>query len=161
MSEVLDGKAFDFSKELIPILMRRGERIQSYRLEGSWRDVGRPSDLLGANMDMAVKRYGDHQWSGERFLGSEIKKPFYAGEGAIMKETQADSSIILKGSRVLHSNLKDTLVMWNCIIDSAEISGSILGEGCMIGENSVIIDSVLGDGTSVKPNSKIIGNVIR
>ena len=160
MSEVLDGKAFDFSKELIPILMSRGERIQSYRLEGSWRDVGRPSDLLGANLDMAVKRYGDHEWKGESFSGSEIKKPFYAGEGAIMKETQADSSVILKGSRVLHSNLKDSLVMWNCTIDSSEISGSILGEGCVIGEGSVIIDSVLGDGTTVKPNSKITGNVI-
>lgn len=161
MSEVPDGKAFDFSKELIPLLMGRGERIQSYRLEGSWRDVGRPSDLFGANRDMALKRYGNHEWSGERFLGSEIKRPFYAGEGVIMKESQADSSVILKESKILHSNLKDTLVMWNCNIDSSEISGSILGEGCMIGEGSVIIDSVLGDRTSVKPNSKIIGNVIR
>jgi mannose-1-phosphate guanylyltransferase len=159
MKEVPYRKAFDLSKELIPILMSRGERIQSYRLEGSWRDVGRPSDLLGANLDMAVKGYSDREWRGA-FSDSVIEKPFYAGEGVIMKQSQAESSVILKGSKVLHSNLKDTLVMWNCDIDSSEIIGSILGEGCVVGEGSVIIDSVLGDGTSVKPNSRIRGNMI-
>lgn len=161
MSQIPQGKAFDLSKELIPILMSLGERIQSYRLEGSWRDVGRPSDLLGANLDMAAKRYGDKEWTGERFSGSGIKKPFYAGPDAVLKGSAAESSVILKGSRVLNSNLKSTLIMWNCSIDSAEISGSILGEGCKIGKGSVITDSVLGDGTVVKPNSEIRGNVVR
>lgn len=161
MSQVPEGKAFDLSKELIPILMSQGERIQSYRLEGSWRDVGRPSDLLGANLDMAVKRYEDKEWAGEGFSGSGIKKPFYAGPDAVLKGSAAESSVILKGSRVLNSSLKSTLIMWNCSIDSAEISGSILGEGCTIGKGSVITDSVLGDGTVVKPNSEIRGNVVR
>lgn len=160
MSEVPEDRAFDFSKELIPILMSQGERIQSYRLEGNWRDVGRPSDLFGANLDMAAKRHGKREWVGENFSGSEIEKPFYAGKDVILKETQASSSIILKGSKVLHSNLKDTLIMQNCSIESSKIFGSILGEGCIVGESSVIIDSVLGDGTLVKPNSKIRGNVI-
>jgi mannose-1-phosphate guanylyltransferase len=160
LSDVPKGQMFDFSKELLPILLNRGERIQSYNLDGMWRDVGRPADLLGANLDMAEKRFKEKVWNGTNLSGSEITKPFYAGKGTTVTNTILNAVIVLEESFIRDSILKRSMVMKNCSIDSAEISGSILGEGCMVHSGAVIIDSVLGDGTVIEQNVRMEGNEI-
>lgn len=159
LSDVPAGGMYDLSKELLPVLMGKGERIQSYSLNGMWRDVGRPADLLGSNLDMA-RKIGTRGWEGRDVSGTEITAPFYAGPGAKVRDSLADSCVILAGCDVLGSNISNTLMMKGCTADSAEISGSILGEGCRIGRGSVIIDSVLGDNTVVKPDTEMRNGMI-
>ena len=42
MELVPDGRAFDFGKELFPLLLRRGELIRGEVMDGYWCDVGTP-----------------------------------------------------------------------------------------------------------------------
>ena len=70
---------YDFSKDLVPRLMADGHRIQGFQIDGIWMDVGRPHDLLGANLAVASAEYADSDWATG---GSEIDGPFYMGAGS-------------------------------------------------------------------------------
>lgn len=42
MALVPQGKAFDFAKDLFPLLLRRGEKLLGVAMEGYWCDIGSP-----------------------------------------------------------------------------------------------------------------------
>ena len=148
---------YDFSKELVPELMKRGCRIQGYVYTGPWLDVGRPSDLIGANL-MAATTHSKKDKLTEGLSESSVKGPFYIGEGSSMKNSVSDSSVVHKGCTVTDSNLTGSLIMKDCTVISSKLSNSILGKGCKV-DSSIIEDSVLGDGTVLK-NTKMIGNEV-
>ncbi|MDO5862220.1 MAG: nucleotidyltransferase family protein, partial [Thermoplasmata archaeon] len=50
VTEIPENTFYDFSKDLVPKLMSEGRRIQGYEIDGIWMDVGRPRDLLRANL---------------------------------------------------------------------------------------------------------------
>ena len=47
-----DDVAYDFSTDLFPDLLHRGERLQAYVAEGYWCDVGTISEYMRANADL-------------------------------------------------------------------------------------------------------------
>ena len=47
-----DDVAYDFSTDLFPDLLQRGERLQAYVAEGYWCDVGTISEYMRANADL-------------------------------------------------------------------------------------------------------------
>ncbi len=150
---------YDFSKELIPELMEMGHRIQGYRYTGPWLDVGRPSDLISANLTVASTHYG-YEDEGIRLPGSSVDGPFYIGEKSSMKYSISDSSVILKDCIVEDSDITGSLIMSGCTVVSSKLINSILGKGCKVMKGSVIEDSVLGDGTLVPENTKIVRNEV-
>lgn len=139
---------FDFSKDLVPMLMAEGHRIQGFQISGIWMDVGRPHDLLGANLAVASAEYGDGFWD---VGGSEIEGPFYMGAGSSVAGSGLKDSVVLAGSSVSGSRLDRVLVMRNCTIDGATLENTILGDGCSVGEGAVVRNAVLADNTVVGP----------
>lgn len=139
---------FDFSKDLVPMLMAEGHRIQGFQISGIWMDVGRPHDLLGANLAVASVEYGDALWDAG---GSEIEGPFYMGAGSSVAGSGLKDSVVLAGSSVSGSRLDRVLVMRNCTIDGATLENTILGDGCSVGEGAVVRNAVLADNTVVGP----------
>ncbi|MGI5965125.1 MAG: sugar phosphate nucleotidyltransferase [Candidatus Methanomethylophilaceae archaeon] len=153
----IDTVPYDFSKDLLPMIVKEGVKVQGYRLKGLWRDVGRPSDLLKANQDVA-KHIDTEFKNAER---TEITGPFYLGGSSVITDSVSESSIVLKDCRVSSSRLKNSLVMQKSIIDSSVVSDSIIGEGCTVESGSEIRNSVLGDGTVVKSGSVIVDNGVK
>lgn len=51
MALVPEGRPFDFAKDLFPLLLERGERIQSEVLDGYWCDVGTPLSFYQCCVD--------------------------------------------------------------------------------------------------------------
>jgi len=147
---------FDFSKDLLPVLMRDNKRIQGYKLKGLWRDVGRPVDLLGANLGMASKLYDQINWGGSQVGTTTIRKPFYIGKGASITGSVASAAVVMENSAVVDSRLTNAMIMKDCKVDSARIENSIIGVGCKIGKGAEIISSVLGDGMVVEAGRKIV-----
>ena len=154
---VPEGKMYDFSKELVMDLMSKGHRIQGHMMNGMWKDVGRPSDLYGANLAAAEKLYKGKAW--DAVTGSKITGPFYLGPGGKVSGSRISSSVISKGSTITDSDVDGSLIMAGCDISGAFISGSILGEGCIVKKGAKIIDSVLADKTMVKSN-EILSKVV-
>jgi mannose-1-phosphate guanylyltransferase len=157
LSLVPSGRPFDFSKELMPLVMSTGRTVQSHILEGVWKDVGRPSDLLAVNMVMASRRFGDYAWPQSSVPGSSIIKPFYLGQGASAKDSAMSAVVLSEGCTVVGGKISNSLLFKGCSVEGAEISNSILGEGCTVGTGAVIISSVLGDGTVVEAGARVEG----
>jgi len=146
---------YDFSKELVPILMKKGYRIQGHIIDGIWKDVGRPSDLLDTNLIMAERRFGEMEWEGQAD-GSIIRKPFYIGEVGTATSSEIDSAVILSGSFVTNSKISRSLVLSGSSIASSSLEKTIIGNDCRI-VDSTIEDSVIADGSVIKGET-IISN---
>lgn len=58
--------ANDFGKNVIPAMLKAGEKMVAYRFEGYWKDVGTLDSLWDANMDMLSPGSGlnllDKRW---------------------------------------------------------------------------------------------------
>ena len=157
---VPENTNYDLSKELIPILMDRGERVQGYKLNGVWLDVGRPNDLIAANLNAAERYFSDEDWSEHNVHNTTISGAFYLGKGSMISDSSSESSVVLKDCKVSGSRITDSLIMPGCIVEGAEIKGSILGNGCIIPKGSMIENSVLGNGTIVVAGTRIVDNEV-
>ena len=51
MAYVPEGKPFDFARELFPLLLEKGEKIQGVEMEGYWRDIGTPESYYRCCLD--------------------------------------------------------------------------------------------------------------
>jgi mannose-1-phosphate guanylyltransferase len=149
---------YDFSRDLVPVLMNEGKRIQSYPLNGMWMDVGRPHDLLEANLAVAEREYSLKRF--DSAVECCTKDQFYLGPGASIANSTTKKTVISEGSSVRDSNLDRVLVLKDCKVDGAKIVNSILGDGCVVKKGAEIHDAVLADGTVVGEGEKIQGDRI-
>ncbi|WII08200.1 NDP-sugar synthase [Methanomassiliicoccales archaeon LGM-RCC1] len=148
---------YDVSKELIPEVMAEG-RIQAYQLNGVWMDVGRPHDLLEANLLVAEREYRLKRF--DSAVECCTKGSFYLGEGAFIGNSKAKSTVISKGSKVEDSDLDRVLLLDDCEVSGATIVNSILGVGCRVGKGAKISNCVLADRTVVEEGSNLEGDRI-
>lgn len=145
---------YDFSKDLFPLLIEKGERLQGHMAKGIWVDIGRPHDLIRMNLVMADRLYRGHDWS-DSAEDSVLDGTVYLGDGTVVRSSKVSESVISKGCDVRSSYLSGTFVMGACRIDGARVENSILGEGCVLKKGCFVVDSVLKDGTVVDENRKI------
>jgi len=145
--EVLDyipeGKEFDFSKDLFPLLMENQFPLYGFIASGYWRDIGSISEYSLAHYEV-LRRELKIDLPGERIREENV----WVG-----KETVIHPSAIFKGTVVIGDNcqirsgaeLRDAVIGNNCIID----------EGVMINKCVIWSNSVLGKNSHCKEN--IIG----
>ena len=145
---------YDFSKDLFPLLIEKGERLQGHMAKGVWVDIGRPHDLIRMNLVMADRLYRGHDWS-DSAEDSVLDGTVYLGDGTVVRSSKGSEAVISKGCDVRSSYLSGTFVMGACRIDGARVENSILGEGCVLKKGCLVVDSVLKDGTVVDENRKI------
>ncbi len=145
---------YDFSKDLFPLLIEKGERLQGHMAKGIWVDIGRPHGLIRMNLVMADRLYRGHDWS-DSAEDSVLDGTVYLGDGTVVRSSKVSESVISKGCDVRSSYLSGTFVMGACRIDGARVENSILGEGCVLKKGCLVVDSVLKDGTVVDENRKI------
>lgn len=148
LADVPKNTFYDFSKDLVPRLMSEGRRIQGYQVDGIWMDVGRPRDLLRANLAIADAEYADRDWKAP---GCALDGSIYMSPGASAHGSRLTDAVILSQASVRSSNLDRVLVMDGCEINGADLTNVILGEGCRVGKGAKVSNSVLADGTVVKP----------
>ena len=142
---------YDLSKELFPILMEKGYRIQGYKEPGHWMDVGRPKDYLGANLRTAGIRFKDHDWSNQ-CIDSTVTGTSYLGRNTTAVGSKIESSVVLEDSKIKDSELNGSMCLPGCILEGCIVRNSILGSGCIIGKGCRIVDSVLEDGKIMREN---------
>ena len=171
----------DFGKNIIPEMLRAGEKMVAYRFEGYWKDVGTLDSLWDANMDMLSPGSGlnllDRRW---RIYGrTPTCPPTYIGQrgdvgnSAIAKGCtvlgEVKNSVLSTGTRVAEgASVSYSVVMPGAVIEEgAAVSYAIVGEGCRVGKNAVVggapgsVDfdhwgiAVLGPHTEVKDGETI------
>lgn len=171
---VPENTKFDFSKNLFPKLMQEGKPLFGSRLRGMWHDIGRPIDLLKANIGMAERRGAERQIVGtdiqgkvfgNRFFatGAKIVGPAYLGddvrigEGALIMRSGVGQGSVIEGE----AKMLDSLAMTNCRVrKGALLEGSIIGDNCLIGEGVHLKDCILGDNVMVKGPASLEGKTL-
>ena len=141
MKLVPEGQMHDFSRDLVVELIAKGKRIQGHIMNGLWKDVGRPSDLLETNIIMAKKK-------------ENCSESSYAGTGSKVSGSKLTSVIILKNAEVDGSEITRSMIMEGSKISGSKVSESIIGKNCVI-SGSVLENEVLGDGTVMNKNSRV------
>ncbi|MDD1771038.1 MAG: NDP-sugar synthase, partial [Methanomassiliicoccales archaeon] len=165
LAYIPEATKFDFSKNLFPKLLEEGHSLFGSRLTGMWKDIGRPADLLDANLKMAERKGTEMKVAGAQVEGKLVGAGFRAegarligpsylgikavvGHGAVVNGSViGDRCSVGEGARV-----EGSLLMNGCVIGpNARLKGCILGEGCKVGESSVLVDCVVADGREIEP----------
>ncbi len=173
------NKQFDFSQELFPYMLKKGDPIYGYIApSGYWCDVGSLSEYMRASADILqghvrveipAKNIGDNIWCED---GVEIADeaqlygPIYLAHDCKVKA----GAIIHGPSAIGHYSIideraqVDRSIVWNnsYIGERSELRGALVGSSSSIKSKAVMFEgSVVGDnsivqeGAIIQPNVKI------
>ena len=124
----------DFGKNIIPNMLRKGEKLWPFRFSGYWRDVGTITSLWDANMDMLsttlINLY-DPDWP--IASRSPVCPPHYTGPKA----------------EIVHS-----IVTEGCEIEG-HVENSVLSPSVRVGKGAKVLYSVLMPGATVEPGAVV------
>lgn len=141
----------DFGKNIIPLMLKAGEKMIAYDFQSYWKDVGTISSLWEANMDILNPESGidlnDPEW--KIYARNMAEPPHYIGSAAIKNsiitegcniEGTIENSVIFQGVTVEKGAvIRDSIVMPNTVVKAgARIDFSIVGWNAKIGENASI-----------------------
>ncbi|MEM2979112.1 MAG: NDP-sugar synthase [Methanomassiliicoccales archaeon] len=160
LEEIPFEEKFDFSKNLFPKLLANGRGVYGYKISGLWKDIGRPFDLLEANLLMAqrINRQSEKAIYGaqiERDQGGNVEPledSFLGRDVRLGSTSRITSSVIGRESTIgERTEIIDSLILARCtIFEECMIEHCVVGEGCVIGPRVNISGCVLGDGVLVE-----------
>ena len=167
----------DFGKNIIPAMLRNGEKMYAYSFSGYWKDVGTIASLWEANMDLLgnnpALNIKDESW--RIYSRHAAHAPQYVGNEAIIENSSITEGCEIYGvviNSVLGTGVKvmpgasviDSVVMDDCVIgDGASVCYSILDSEVVIGKDAKIGEkrsaasgiAVIGTGISVPDGFKV------
>ncbi|HLG76245.1 MAG TPA: mannose-1-phosphate guanyltransferase [Ktedonobacteraceae bacterium] len=171
-------KPFDFSQELFPSMLKKGDPIYGYVASGYWCDVGNLSEYMRANADalngrvdieIPANNIGGNIWCEE---GVEIDEDAQLyGPIYLAHDCKVKSGAIIHGPSIIgHYTIideraqVDRSIVWNnsYVGERSELRGAIVGSATSIKSKAVMFEgSVIGDssivqeGAIIQPNVKI------
>jgi len=158
-----EDRPFDFSRDLFPLMLKKGLPIQGFPFQNYWNDVGLPSTYLDATRDMVEGRV-----YGEPIVQAEIDEVPH-GRLITGDNCTIDASVTIDGFAVLGNNvtlgknvrISHSIIYSNTqIADGCVISQSIVGEGVQLGKGVVLDEGVvIGDWTRIGSESRIGHNI--
>ncbi|MDF2486040.1 MAG: glucose-phosphate adenylyltransferase [Herbinix sp.] len=146
------GSNNDFGKDIIPKMLKDGERMFAYPFKGYWRDVGTIQSLWEANMDLLEESSEldlyDTGW--KIYSRNPVEPPHYIALGANVKRCIITEGGIIYGD-VLHSVLFAGVTVGR----GSRVNNSILMPNVKIGDNVVIENAIIAENTVIGDNSYI------
>jgi glucose-1-phosphate adenylyltransferase len=123
LKELLENTEYeDFGREVIPAAITQ-KNVYGYFFDGYWEDIGTIGSFFQAHMDLTQPL--------PRFNFYDEQKPIFS------------HARFLPGSKILSSEVQNSILCEGSIINNSKISHSIIGIRSRIGNNSVIERSVL------------------
>lgn len=171
----------DFGKDIIPKMLKSGEKMVAYNFSGYWKDVGTIESLWKANIDLLDPKVAldlsDESW--KIYSNNPVMPPQYIADGArVQNSLVADGcniygavnlSIIFAGVYIGRGAvIKDSIIMPGVRVeDGAVIKYTIVSENTVIGKNAIIGEenikekgewgiTVIGDNLNIGPDVKIL-----
>lgn len=123
----------DFGKNILPAMLKAGEKMYSYRFEGYWKDVGTITSLLEANMDL---------------LGTVPNFELRDSDRVIHSRSPLAPPAYITG------DVSNSMIANGCEVEGSVIN-SVIGTDCIIEKGAVVKDSVLMGNTVVKAGAKV------
>lgn len=141
----------DFGKNIIPAMLKAGEKLWPYRFDGYWRDVGTITSLWDANMDMlstTLINLFDPSWPiGSR---SPVCPPHFAGDSA-----EITHSIITEGCEI-DGHVENSVLSPSVKVGKgATVLYSVLMPGVVVEEGAVVEYAIVGENTIIRSGAHV------
>lgn len=173
-----DGKKFDFSRDLFPMLLAEGKPLYGCVLPGYWCDIGSLEEYIKAQHDMLSGKVSVQIPAPEKEKGvwvypdveladdSRLLPPVFIGPGSRVEAgtTIGEHSIIGAHNCIGPGAKVERGITWEGVNLAAGsvLKGGILGqksfldEGAVVNEESVLGDRcMLGKGSIIRPGVKV------
>lgn len=125
----------DFGKNIIPNLLRNGEKLFAYNFEGYWKDVGTISSLWESNMDLI----GDNPV----FKISDKNNKIYS------RNMARPPQFVGPRAKTLNSMISEGCRIYGTVENSVLSGGVIIEEGAVVKDSVIMEDVVIKSGASV------------
>jgi glucose-1-phosphate adenylyltransferase len=119
-----DESQTDFGKDILPKAIQNNFNVQAYLFDGYWEDIGTVRSFYEANL--ALTEQPNPPFS------------FYEEDAPIYTRPR-----FLPPSKILDSQISQSIVSEGCLIKQAKIHHSVVGVRTRIGQGAVIEDSLL------------------
>jgi glucose-1-phosphate adenylyltransferase len=142
----------DFGKDILPTMLKNGERMFAYEFKGYWKDVGTVDSLWESNIDLldpnTTLDLNDERW--KIYSRNPGMPPQYVGENADVQNSlvadgcniygKTDFAVLFAGVYIGEGAVvKDSIIMPGARIETgAKIEYAIVSEDTIIGKNAVI-----------------------
>lgn len=141
---------FDFSHDLFPILLEKGDPLFGYPVKGYWRDIGNTDSYREAHHDIFHGRINIRiDEEKQDLLGKDIR----LGADVRLEELSSLEGTVILGdnSQILGSaNIKDSVVGRNCTIEAgARLYRCVVWDNVYIKKGVRLVDSVICSNVSV------------
>lgn len=155
------NKQFDFSQELFPMMLKKGDPIYGYVApSGYWCDVGNLSEYMRANADVLqghvdvnipAKNIGNGIWCEE---GVEISE-----EAQLFGPVYLGHDCKVRAGAIIHG--PSTIGHYTIVDERAQVDRSFVWSNSYIGERSELRGAIVGSSTSIKSKAVMFeGSVI-
>ena len=142
----------DFGKNIIPKMLRNGEKMMAYKFDGYWKDVGTVHSLREANMDLIDDPpkfdLNDRKWI--IYSRNYALMPHFVGENAKVTRSSVAEGCQIDGTidhSVIFSGAK--------VSKGASVRDSVIMPGAVVGEDAVIEKAIIGSNATVGKGAKI------
>lgn len=151
-NENADTGSKDFGKDIIPSMLKEGERLFAYTFDGYWKDVGTLDSLWEANMDLLSPSVPldlyEQNW--KIYSRNDNMPPHYIGSSA-----EVENSMITEGS-VINGKVDFSIIFSGAVIEEgATVNYSIVMPGTVIKKGAVVEYSIIGQDSVIHENAKI------
>lgn len=132
----------DFGKNIIPTMLADGNKLQAYRFQGYWKDVGTLASLHQANMDIALDNRElnlfDSDDTTKIYSEDTHSVPQYVGTKGSIKQSIANQGAIILGS-------VDSCVISNEVIieEGAECTRCVIMAGARIKKGAKVHNAIV------------------
>ncbi len=143
----------DFGKNVLPAMLKAGEKMFSYRFEGYWKDVGTISSLLEANMDLlgVVPNFELRDENRVIHSRSPLAPPAFV-EGEVL------NSIIATGCEI-EGKIVNSVIGTNCVIEKgAEVNDCVLMGDIVVKKGAKLNYAIIDEEVTICENA-VIGSV--
>ncbi len=144
--EADENSSNDFGKNIIPNLLKNGEKIVAYRFDGYWKDVGTISSLWEANMDLIgddpILNLRDRHF--RIYSKNQARAPQFVGPNAKMVNSMISEGCTINGT-VVNSILSGGVV----IEDGAEVYDSVIMDDVIIRKGASVYTSIIDSDSEV------------
>ena len=141
----------DFGHDIIPTYLKDGLKLQAYRFNGYWKDVGTIDSLWEANMDLLDENSGITLCCDKWKIYSNDKNayPQYIGENAIVSNAYITQGCIVEGE------VENSVLFTNAVIkEGAIVNNSVVMENVVVGKGAELNRCIVQDDVEIPAGMK-------
>lgn len=156
LSDAVPNGGYDFVTEFI-INRLNSLNIYGYKYDGYWSSIASGiQEYYATNMDFLKREIREIFTKDEPYIGTKPKD-----EPPVKYNFNADVKNVIVGSgSIINGSVKNSVLFRRVYVgDNSNINGSIILEGCHIGNDCIIENAILDKDVTVSNGKSIIGTI--